>query len=101
MRKRSDRESQNTGVKPEATGAVSRRSVIAGAAMIGVGGLCIASTRAVAQSKQKQADVQYQSSPKGADKCAGCAMFQAPDACQAVEGPISPEGWCSIYSPKA
>ena len=69
--------------------------------MVGVGAMCMAATGAVAQSKQKQADVQYQASPKGADKCGGCALFQAPNACQGVEGEISPEGWCSLYSPKA
>ncbi len=101
MRKRSDSETNNTGMKPETAGAISRRTMIAGAAMVGAGAVCLASTRAMAQSKQKQADVQYQGSPKGADKCGGCAMFQPPDACQGVEGKISPEGWCSMYTPKA
>ncbi|WP_020180514.1 hypothetical protein [Methylopila sp. M107] len=99
MRRIPDTENKQTGLKQNSD-ALSRRSVIAGAAMIGVGAACMAATRAAAQSKQKQADVQYQSSPKGADKCSGCGMFQAPDACMGVEGPISPEGWCSIYSPK-
>lgn len=81
--------------------AVSRRTVLCGVAMVGVGAVCLASTRASAQSKQKQADVQYQASPKDGKKCSGCALFQAPNACSGVEGEISPEGWCSIYAPKA
>ena len=84
-----------------AAGKLSRRRVLGGAALIGVGAACAFSASATAQTKQKQADVQYQASPKGADKCSGCAMFQPPDACMGVEGKISPEGWCSLYSPKA
>lgn len=100
MRRIPDTENKQTQLTPKSD-ALSRRSVIAGAAMVGVGALGMASTHALAQSKQKQADVQYQSSPKGSDKCSGCALFQAPNACQGVEGEISPEGWCSLYSPKA
>ncbi|RXF74087.1 high-potential iron-sulfur protein [Hansschlegelia zhihuaiae] len=83
------------------TRAVSRRLVLGGAAMAGMGAICLTATRAAAQSKQKQADVQYQSSPKDGQKCSGCALFQPPNACAGVEGEISPEGWCSIFSPKA
>jgi hypothetical protein len=82
-------------------GGVSRRTMLAGVAIAGVGAVCLASTGAIAQSKQKQADVQYQSSPKDGQKCSGCALFQAPNACSGVEGEISPEGWCSIFAPKA
>ena len=87
--------------KTKTSGAISRRIVLGGAAVIGVGAVCgLTATRAQAQSKQKQAEVQYQNSPKGADKCSGCALFAPPNACQGVEGEISPEGWCSIYTPK-
>ncbi len=82
-------------------GALSRRSVIAGAAMIGVGAVCMAASRAQAQSKMSQADAKYQDKPNGEDYCEKCALFQAPDACQGVDGKISPQGWCSLYSPKA
>lgn len=81
---------------------VSRRSMLAGAAIAGAGALCLAATTHTrAQTKQKQSDVAYQASPKDGAKCSGCALFQAPKACQGVEGDISPEGWCQIYSPKA
>lgn len=82
------------------TGGLSRRIVLGGAAAVGVGAICLSAERAQAQTKQKQAEVQYQGSPKGADKCSGCALFQPPDACSGVEGKISPEGWCSLYSAK-
>jgi hypothetical protein len=92
--------SADADVQP-ADGAMSRRTVLAGAALLGAGAVCLLSTRSSAQQKQKQADVQYVDKAPGADKCSGCAMFQAPDACQGVEGKISPEGWCNIYAPKA
>jgi hypothetical protein len=37
--------------------------------------------------------------PKG-QKCAGCALFKAPNACQIVKGKISPNGYCVAYAPK-
>lgn len=30
-------------------------------------------------------------------RCALCRHFLAPDGCQVVEGPISPEGWCKFF----
>lgn len=85
-----------------ATGGVSRRTWLAGAALAGAGLACgLATTRAQAQSKMKQADAKYQDKPQGADKCSGCALFVAPSACSAVDGTISPEGWCSLYAAKS
>jgi hypothetical protein len=89
-----------TGV--EAKSGVSRRMVMAGFAAASVGAACLAVSRpARAQTKMSQADAKYQDSPKGSEKCAGCGLFAAPDACNAVDGKISPEGWCQLYSPKA
>lgn len=79
---------------------VSRRLVLMGTAAAGVGAVCMGTAAARAQAKMSQADAKYQTSPKGADKCGGCALFQAPEACGAVEGKISPEGWCELYSAK-
>lgn len=60
----------------------------------------IASDRATAQSKVSKETAKYQDSPKDGNKCSGCQFFQDPDACQLVEGPISPDGWCALYAPK-
>jgi hypothetical protein len=81
--------------------AISRRTCLAGTAALGAGAMFALTGRATAQTKMTQAAAKYQDSPKGSDKCEGCALFQTPDACQGVEGKISPNGWCSIYSPKA
>ncbi|QZO02479.1 high-potential iron-sulfur protein [Chenggangzhangella methanolivorans] len=74
---------------------------LGGAAAIAVGAACAATGPARAQTKQSQADVQYVAKAPAGDKCSGCAMFQPPEGCQGVEGKISPEGWCSLYTPKA
>lgn len=85
----------------DAPAGVSRRIVLGGAAAIGfgVGAACFGAAQA--QTKMSQADAKYVDKAPAADKCSGCALFQAPDACQGVDGKISPDGWCSLYSPKA
>lgn len=79
---------------------ISRRACLGGAALIvGAGATCMMSTSAAA--KTSQADAKYQEKPQGDNKCSGCAQFQPPDACKVVDGKISPEGWCQLYTPKA
>lgn len=52
--------------------------------------------------KAAQANVQYQTSPKGEQKCGQCQHFIAEsNTCKLVEGQISPEGWCSLWTKKA
>jgi len=48
------------------------------------------------------ANVQYQLQPKGEQKCGNCANFIAEsNTCKQVDGQISPEGWCVIWTKKA
>ncbi|MHB1189106.1 hypothetical protein [Thiobacillus sp.] len=52
--------------------------------------------------KMTQASVQYQTQPKGEQKCAGCLHFIAEsNTCKLVEGQISPDGWCTLWAQKA
>ena len=51
--------------------------------------------------KLTQASVQYQTQPKGEQKCSTCINFVEPNACKLVEGPIIPDGWCSLWAKKA
>jgi hypothetical protein len=44
---------------------------------------------------------QYQDSPKDGQKCAECTFFEKPNACKAVDGDISPEGWCQLWNKAA
>jgi hypothetical protein len=52
--------------------------------------------------KVTQASVQYQTQPKGEQKCSGCMHFIAEsNTCKLVEGQISPAGWCTLWAQKA
>jgi hypothetical protein len=78
--------------------AISRRGVLksaaAAAALAGV------PEAAMAKKKRAQADVGYQDHPHGAERCDNCDPFVPPDKCKTVEGPVSAQGWCNIYSEK-
>ena len=52
-------------------------------------------------AKVSQAAVGYQNSPKGDQQCSNCAQFLPPNACNFVDGNISPSGWCQIWAKKA
>lgn len=53
-------------------------------------------------AKVSQASVQYQTQPKGEQKCANCTHFIAEsNTCKLVEGKISPEGWCILWTKAA
>ena len=55
-----------------------------------------------ATGKVPQASVRYQTQPKGEQKCGGCQHFVAESkTCKLVDGQISPEGWCSLWTKKA
>lgn len=60
------------------------------------------SATSAATTKVTQASVQYQTQPKGDQKCSGCQNFIAEsNTCNLVDGQISPEGWCSLWTKKA
>ncbi|MGA2894043.1 MAG: high potential iron sulfur protein [Xanthobacteraceae bacterium] len=81
---------------------VSRRAVLAGTALaLGAAATATAVSPAAAQQKISQADAQYQTTPKGNQRCDGCVNFQPPNACKFVQGDISPSGWCQIFAPKS
>jgi hypothetical protein len=51
--------------------------------------------------KLAQVSVQYQSQPKGDQKCSLCTNYIAEsNSCKLVDGPISPDGWCSLWTKK-
>jgi hypothetical protein len=61
--------------------------------------LCAPSSSTIAAPKISKTAVAYQDHPNGDKRCDKCLQFQAPDACKMVEGPISPQGSCRIFSP--
>lgn len=77
---------------------LSRRSLlqaVAGAAAI----LGAAAGPAAAQMKVSKASVAYQDEPDGNRSCGACAHFAPPGTCQIVQGPISPQGYCRLFTP--
>ena len=55
-----------------------------------------------APKKVSQASVQYQTQPKGEQKCSSCMNFIAEsNTCKLVDGQISPDGWCTLWTKKA
>jgi hypothetical protein len=81
-----------------ALATLSRRSLLQGAAAV-AGILGATSNLAEAQPKISKVAVNYQDHPDGDKRCDKCAQFQPPDACKMVEGTISPQGSCRIFTP--
>ncbi|MFI2812347.1 MULTISPECIES: high-potential iron-sulfur protein [Microbulbifer] len=81
---------------------ISRRKFLklSGCAAILLPAAIIATDRTVAQGKASKEAVKYQDSPKDGQKCKDCQFWTDPNACQVVEGEISPEGWCNLYVKK-
>lgn len=48
-----------------------------------------------------KAEAHYTDRAPGSEKCKGCTMFKAPNACSLVKGTISPNGYCEHYNPKS
>ena len=77
---------------------LSRRSLLGGATCASGAATMLAAANQPAQAaKIAQTVVKYQDSPKGEQMCSNCKLFTAPNACQTVDGTISPNGWCMIY----
>lgn len=81
---------------------VSRRDFL-NVAAVGGGALVtltLAGNAAAAPKKFTQQQAHYQPVPKSGQRCQSCALWQSPTSCQAVEGPVSPAGWCMLYQAK-
>lgn len=54
-----------------------------------------------------RSQLKYQSTPKGSQRCSGCALFvpgkpaTANGTCKVIPGPISPNGWCTAWAAKS
>jgi hypothetical protein len=86
------------------TRSVSRRdflniSAVGGGALIAIA--ISDSAPAAAPKKFSQQKAHYQPTPKSGQRCQVCSLWQPPTACQQVEGPVSPAGWCILYAPKS
>jgi hypothetical protein len=85
--------------RTRAGGAVSRRTILKGAAGLAGGAAAafiVGGARGDAKLPKEQ--VSYQNSPKGDKRCADCVNFEGDASCRVVEGPISPDGWCRLWN---
>lgn len=83
------------------TVALSRRALLkATTAATGAGFLLNVAPRTGAAAKLSQQIVAYQDHPDGNKRCDRCSHFQAPTACQIVQGPVRPDGYCKFFTPR-
>lgn len=83
--------------------SVSRRDFL-NVAAVGGGALIAAGLTSSASGEPKkfsQKQAHYQPVPKAGQRCQNCALWQAPTACQVVDGQVSPAGWCILYQAKS
>ena len=71
-----------------------------GGAALGLGLLGSATLGEAAAAKVSKQTAGYQQAPKGQARCGTCSFFQSPSSCNYVEGPVNPEGWCTLYHAK-
>lgn len=66
-------------------------------------GTALAGTERVAAAAPQVAPeaAGYQTQPNGDQRCAFCAHFQPPAACELVKGTIVPNGWCKLFRAKS
>jgi hypothetical protein len=79
---------------------ISRRYFLLSSAAGVMAGIAVDTTTAAARAKVSKAVARYDR-PRGAERCGGCKNFRGPDGCVRVDGRISPDGWCRLYSAKA
>ena len=83
------------------TGAIKRLLVLP--ALAGA----IASGAVTIARADQRTNLQYQSTPKGDQKCSNCVLFTAgktPTAngtCKVIPGDISPNGWCTAFAKRS
>jgi hypothetical protein len=64
---------------------------------LAVGSAVVSTAPALAASKQETG---YRDRPNSGRRCSSCQLFVGPAGCRAVEGTISPNGWCQFWTPR-
>lgn len=81
---------------------VTRRAALTGTALaLGAAAATTVIRQADAQAKLSQSAAKYQGTPNGKDSCETCTNFRPPSACTFVQGEISPNGWCQLFTAKS
>ena len=82
------------------SGKISRRHLLSNARGAAATAALLGTPIAAQAAKLPQKAAGYMNAPNGTAHCGLCTQFQAPSSCKSVEGPISAQGWCSLYLPK-
>jgi len=62
----------------------------------------LAGSEALAADKMAKSAAQYQATPHNGQTCGKCQNYvSGSSTCKVVEGPVSANGWCSLYVAKA
>jgi hypothetical protein len=81
--------------------SMSRRALLGSTTALAAAMILAGTATSRAQQKMAKQAAQYQDSPNGDQKCEGCRFFIEGGSCRLVEGEISPNGWCTLFQPKA
>jgi len=82
-----------------ASSGISRRTLLAGCVAVGSAPMLLA-TRASATVKVSQAAVHFRTAANTEHNCGSCKHFLAPSSCRFVEGTISSDCSCWIWTSK-
>ena len=52
-------------------------------------------------TKVSQSAAHFQPTPRDGQSCAQCYSFVAPRTCKLVDGEVSPNGWCGLWTQRA
>ncbi len=78
---------------------MNRRTLLLAAA--GAAPLLALATTGAKAAKLPQSGAGYVAASTSDKKCSGCNFFVAPNSCKAVDGDISPNGFCKLWTKKA
>lgn len=81
--------------------STSRRTVVLRSLLGAAGAAALFASTRRAEAKMAQSAAGYQETPKGAQQCDNCTLFQPPNGCRLVDGTINPGGWCKFYAKKS
>jgi hypothetical protein len=88
-----------TKITPVLSKELSRRTLFkAACGTVGTIALVGLTSNEVLAAKMSKDAAGYQASPKSGASCAKCKNFAAPSACSVVDGNVSPNGWCSLFT---
>jgi hypothetical protein len=86
---------------PEVSRRVFFQRTVRGAVVVGAGAVMSSPAQAQYGGPYVWKSIAiYRDSPNGLQFCARCVHFRPPAACQIVEPPISPSGWCRYFYPQ-